>query len=149
MPRIVFWRRRSIERRRDGVVATHKTCFAVALGAMSMILPVSSLAMACQEDGGRKVRNPFEGNSAAVQAGHQLFNETCAHCHGPDAVTGIMERNLRHLSLRYGDATIETFCKTVLNGRPEKGMPTWQGKLDDDNIWKIYTWLETVQSTDD
>jgi mono/diheme cytochrome c family protein len=96
-----------------------------------------------------QVHNPFAGNAAAADAGHQLFNETCAHCHGPDAVTGITERNLRHLQLRYGDHMAETFHTTVSRGRPEKGMPTWEGTLDEDTIWKIYTYLQTVQATDD
>jgi mono/diheme cytochrome c family protein len=98
---------------------------------------------------GSQVRNPFAGDAAAAEAGHQLFNETCAHCHGPNAVTGLTERNLRHLQLRYGDHMAETFHTTVLQGRLEKGMPTWEGTLDEDTIWKIYTYLQTVQAADD
>jgi mono/diheme cytochrome c family protein len=89
--------------------------------------------------------NPFEGNATVVAEGHSLFNETCSHCHGPDAITPISERNLRKLRLRYGDQMIVTFHSTVENGRPDAGMPTWGGVIDEATIWKIYTYLETVQ----
>lgn len=91
------------------------------------------------------VKNPFEGQAAVAQEGHSLFNSTCAHCHGPDAITGISERNLRHFKLRYPDDVAATFYKTVTEGRPDKGMPTWGKALDDKTIWKIFTYLQTVQ----
>lgn len=90
-------------------------------------------------------KNPFEGQSAVAKEGRSLFNGTCAHCHGPDAITGMSERNLRHLKLRYPDDTASVFFKTVVEGRPEKGMPTWGKALDEKTIWKIFTYLETVQ----
>jgi polar amino acid transport system substrate-binding protein len=118
-----------------------------------LLLPlILGAGAACAQDlpsADSPVHNPFAGSQAAAQAGHALFNETCAHCHGPDAVTGISERNLRHLQLRYGDHMAETFHTTVLQGRLEKGMPTWAGTLDEDTIWKIYTYLQTIQATDD
>lgn len=114
-----------------------------------LLLPLILAAGAVAAQDLPSASNPYAGNAAAAQAGHQLFNETCAHCHGPDAITGIPERNLRHLQLRYGDHMAETFHTTVLRGRLEKGMPTWEGTLDDDTIWKIYTYLQTVQATDD
>ncbi|GAN77031.1 c-type cytochrome [Acidisphaera rubrifaciens] len=116
-----------------------RLCFPAAL-----LLPAAILLGAAEV-----VRNPYEGNVAAAAAGHKLFNETCAHCHGPDAVTGLPERNLRHLRLRYGDDMAQVFHTTVENGRPDKGMPTWGGALPETTIWKIYTWLETVQASDD
>lgn len=89
--------------------------------------------------------NPFEGNPVAAQEGHVLFNETCSHCHGPDAVTPLSERNLRKLARRYGDQMAETFHTTVVNGRPEMGMPIWGGVIDEITIWKIYSYIETIQ----
>ena len=115
----------------------------------STYLAALLLPAACLLGAAETVRNPYEGNAAAAAAGHRLFNETCAHCHGPDAVTGLPERNLRHLRLRYGDDMAQVFHTTVENGRPAKGMPTWGGALPETTIWKIYTWLETVQASDD
>jgi polar amino acid transport system substrate-binding protein len=85
------------------------------------------------------------GDKAQVQEGRSLFNETCAHCHGPDAVTGLSERNLRHLRARYGADMHDVFTSTVMNGRPDKGMPVWGEVLDAKTIDKIYSYLETIQ----
>jgi mono/diheme cytochrome c family protein len=84
-------------------------------------------------------------NPARVQEGRSLFNQTCAHCHGPDAVTGLSERNLRHLKARYGDDMHDVFTSTVMNGRPDKGMPVWGEVLDTKTIDTIYSYLETIQ----
>lgn len=82
---------------------------------------------------------------ARVQEGRSLFNQTCAHCHGPDAVTGLSERNLRHLNARYGTDMHDVFTSTVMNGRPDKGMPVWGEALDAKTIDAIYSFLETIQ----
>jgi len=82
---------------------------------------------------------------ATIEEGHSLFNQTCAHCHGPDASTGLPERNLRHLRARYGDDMHSVFETTVMNGRPDKGMPVWSGVLDAKTIESIYRYLETIQ----
>jgi mono/diheme cytochrome c family protein len=84
-------------------------------------------------------------NPARVREGRSLFNQTCAHCHGPDAVTGLSERNLRHLKARYGDDMHDVFTSTVMNGRPDKGMPVWGEVLDTKTIDTIYSYLETIQ----
>jgi polar amino acid transport system substrate-binding protein len=84
-------------------------------------------------------------SAAAVKEGRSLFNQTCAHCHGPDAATGQSERNLRRLRARYGDDMPNVFRSTVMNGRPDKGMPVWGEVLDEKTIDRIYDYLVTVQ----
>jgi mono/diheme cytochrome c family protein len=38
------------------------------------------------------------------------------------------------------------FYITLNIGRVEKGMPIWKGVLSEDVMWKIYTYLQTVQA---
>lgn len=85
--------------------------------------------------------------SSAVDgaAGHKLFNENCAHCHGPDAVQGERRRNLRLLQRRYGDEVHEAFMATVTHGRANKGMPNWSGILSTDEFNEIFAFLMSVQ----
>lgn len=92
--------------------------------------------------------NPYEGREDLVEEGGSLLNQYCSHCHGPWAVQGERPRDLRRLSLRYGDDASSTFYTTVQNGRMEKGMPYWKGILEDDTIWKIYTFLQSIQIED-
>ena len=91
--------------------------------------------------------NPFEGDAKAVEAGQSLFNQNCERCHGPNAVTALMPRNLRRLRARHGGDMAASFYATVQAGRPAKGMPSWKGVIDDGDLWRIYTFLESVQES--
>jgi polar amino acid transport system substrate-binding protein len=89
---------------------------------------------------------PKPANKAqAVAAGHELFNENCEHCHGPDAVEGVEQRNLRHLYQRYGDKMDQVFMVTVTHGRVTKGMPNWSGILSQAQLRQILAFLHSVQ----
>ncbi len=80
-----------------------------------------------------------------VAEGREIFNGTCAHCHGPDAVQSERRINLRLLHHRYGDDMHDVFLTTVTKGRPAKGMPTWEGVFTEQDFAKIYAFLITVQ----
>jgi mono/diheme cytochrome c family protein len=83
-----------------------------------------------------------------IAAGKEAFNGTCAHCHGPDAVQGVKKIDLRRLTLRYGDGAHNMYWKTVHEGRPSKGMPTWKGVFSDEQFEQIYAFLSSVQSNE-
>jgi polar amino acid transport system substrate-binding protein len=80
-----------------------------------------------------------------VAAGQKLFNQNCAHCHGPNAVQGEQRRNLRLLKQRYGDEMPQTFIYTVTHGRVSKGMPNWSGIISIEEFHKILAFLTSVQ----
>ena len=84
-------------------------------------------------------------SGSVVAEGREIFNGTCAHCHGPDAVQSERRINLRLLQHRYGDDMHEVFHTTVTKGRPAKGMPTWEGVFTEDDFAKIYAFLSTIQ----
>jgi len=91
--------------------------------------------------------NPFEGRADVVPEGRSLFNQYCSHCHGPNAIQGERPRDLRRLNIRHGQQQApRVFYETANRGRPDKGMPTWNGILTDDKLWRIFTFLETVQT---
>nr|WP_164940585.1 transporter substrate-binding domain-containing protein [Bradyrhizobium zhanjiangense] len=84
-------------------------------------------------------------NAETIGAGKEIFNGTCAHCHGPDAIQSERKIDLRLLRHRYGDDMRDTFWKTVHEGRPAKGMPAWKEVYTDDQFDSIYSFLLTVQ----
>jgi polar amino acid transport system substrate-binding protein len=88
---------------------------------------------------------PLVAETSAVAAGHSLFNDNCEHCHGPDAVTGVEQRNLRHLAVRYGSKMDQVFLYTVTHGRPTKGMPNWSGILTQAQFRNILAYLHSIQ----
>ena len=93
-----------------------------------------------------QIENPFAGRADLVAEGRSLFNQYCSHCHGPNAVQGERPRDLRRLNIRYGDKASSVFYETVSTGRMDLGMPVWKGVLTDDVLWRIFTYLQTVQT---
>ncbi len=91
-------------------------------------------------------QQPAAADPAEVAAGKELFNGTCAHCHGTDAVQETKNINLRLLHHRYGDRMDQVFFTTVENGRPAKGMPPWKGVFSQQDFTKILAFLKTVQT---
>lgn len=87
-----------------------------------------------------------EPGAETVGAGKEIFNGTCAHCHGPDAIQSERKIDLRLLRHRYGEDMRKTFWTTVHEGRPTKGMPAWKEVFTDDQFDNIYSFLLTVQS---
>jgi polar amino acid transport system substrate-binding protein len=81
-----------------------------------------------------------------IAEGRSLFNQYCAHCHGPNAIQGERPLDLRRLTLRYGREAPAVFDDTVSKGRLDKGMPVWKGVLSDEKLRRIFIYLQTVQT---
>jgi mono/diheme cytochrome c family protein len=82
-------------------------------------------------------------NPELVSAGKEIFNGTCAHCHGPDAVQSERRIDLRLLQNRYGEDMRSKYWTTVHEGRPAKGMPAWKEVFSDDQFESIFAFLLT------
>ncbi len=119
----------------------------VSSAAIAAVLSISSAGPAWPEDEAARPTNPYEGRSDLVPEGKSLFNQYCSHCHGPNAQQGERPRDLRRLKIRYGHDAISVFYTTTNNGRMDKGMPPWRGVLSDDVTWRIFTYLQTMQTT--
>ena len=89
---------------------------------------------------------PGASNEERVREGKEVFNGTCAHCHGPNAEQAERKIDLRLLHHRYKDSMEEMFFKTVTNGRPSKGMPSWKDVFTEDQFVSIFAFLKTVQA---
>jgi cytochrome c oxidase cbb3-type subunit 3 len=90
------------------------------------------------------LKNPYAGDEAAAMDGRQLFVwYNCAGCHGGHAGGG-MGPSLRDSLWRYGNSDAQLFA-TITEGRPQ-GMPTWGGKIPEEQIWKIITYIRTLNT---
>jgi len=110
------------------------------------LVTIPIFATGADDAGSARPVNPYAGKKEVVPEGASLLNQYCSHCHGPNAVQGERVRDLRRLNIRYGQDMIVTFWNTVQKGRMDKGMPVWGGVLPDETLWKIYTFLQSIQT---
>ncbi|WP_417530104.1 cytochrome c-550 PedF [Marinobacter lipolyticus] len=93
-----------------------------------------------------RTENPFrEGNehadynAQAVEVGESAYAGNCAGCHGIRAMSGGLTPDLRELT-EWDD---EYYVTRVLNGT-DRGMPSWKKTLDQNAIWAIRTYVESL-----
>jgi cytochrome c oxidase cbb3-type subunit III len=80
-----------------------------------------------------------------LEAGKGAYLQNCAACHGQNA-EGMVGPNLTDEYWLHGGEVNEVF-KTVKYGVTSKGMVAWQGKLSDDQILEVASYLLTLQGT--
>lgn len=90
--------------------------------------------------------NPFreggshgDANSEAVKIGESAYAGNCASCHGIRAMSGGLTPDLRELS-EWDD---EYYMSRVQKGT-DRGMPAWKDTLDQNAIWAIRTYVESL-----
>ena len=74
-----------------------------------------------------------------------VFNNKCSHCHGANGASPVQERDLRKLTIRYKDQWKDVAYNTISKGRPDYGMPAWNGIIPDEEIKSLIEFLATVQ----
>lgn len=80
-----------------------------------------------------------------ADVGRTFFNNSCSHCHGTNGASPVSERDVRRLRLRYKDNWQEVARTTILNGRPQLGMPTWKGTTAEAELDNIIAFFGTIQ----
>jgi mono/diheme cytochrome c family protein len=89
-----------------------------------------------------QLRNPYEGDSAAVKAGGKLFDRECAACHGKDA-QGIGKAPPLVLPHVYRAAPGALFW-VLRNGSLKRGMPSY-AHLPEQQRWQIVSYLKSLR----
>lgn len=87
----------------------------------------------------------FSGDREAISEGRLEFNVHCSHCHAQNAQSAEQRVDLRRLRIRYSDKWQQVALTTILEGRSDRGMPTWKYALSAEKVQKILAFLETVQ----
>jgi len=102
----------------------------------------SHLAVGQQLPPGAVPHNPKANDPATIKAGEALFGAmNCDGCHGAGA-PGFIGPALADGRWRYGGSDAEVFA-SIFYGRP-KGMPAFGGKLGDDGVWTLVTYLKSL-----
>jgi len=87
--------------------------------------------------------NPFRGDRQSAAEGERTFGVmNCDGCHGGGAV-GWVGPSLRDGRWRYGGADGDIF-QSIYYGQPH-GMPAYGGLLPPTAIWKLVTYLQSLE----
>jgi cytochrome c oxidase cbb3-type subunit III len=93
---------------------------------------------------GLALRNPHEGDPAAIATGAKLFIAyNCLDCHGADG-SGAMGPSLADGRWHFGGAPAEVF-ESIYQGRPE-GMPAWGSLISPDQIWMLVSYVRSLEA---
>ena len=103
--------------------------------------------------------NPYRGDPAAIEPGHQAYNTHCASCHGMNASQPTPDapdlRRLNSFCNRLREPALKTHClsdvdthflNSVHEGKVRAGvryMPAWKGVLSDQTVWRIRSFIES------
>jgi len=90
----------------------------------------------------QEFRPPSNMSSPAMIAeGRAFFNRRCAgSCHGVDGQEGFNGPILTGKT--YLDPPY-TFA-ILISGRPGSAMPSWKGRLSDDELWKVIAFVSSL-----
>jgi mono/diheme cytochrome c family protein len=86
--------------------------------------------------------NPYQGQTDAIAAGRNIFEEHCAKCHGQNA-EGVKKRPSLRTERIQRQATEGDLHWLLVNGSVKKGMPPW-AKLPDPQLWQLVTYLKSL-----
>jgi cytochrome c oxidase cbb3-type subunit 3 len=85
----------------------------------------------------------YESNTQAIAEGQRLFNwYNCVGCHFHGA--GGMGPPLMDQHWIYG-GRLDQIYASIVQGRP-KGMPSWSGKIPDNEIWEIAAYVKSLSA---
>jgi mono/diheme cytochrome c family protein len=90
---------------------------------------------------GSELTNPFAGEATAITEGEQAYlNSDCSGCHGTDGKNEVF----RDLST-VNDKADGVLFVSIRDGIDGTSMNSYGGRLDEDQIWKMVTWIKTIE----
>jgi cytochrome c oxidase cbb3-type subunit 3 len=85
---------------------------------------------------------PYQRDSAAIATGKLLYAAyNCVGCHAPEGGGG-MGPPFSDAEWIYGSDP-ESVYESIVEGRAN-GMPTWSGKIPEDEIWRIVAYVRSL-----
>lgn len=119
------------------------------IGLVAMNLPQDKPEPWPVPDKYKTMKNPVKDDATAVKMGGMLYKRHCASCHGRTGLgDGPKARGLETFAGDFSGAYFqnqadgEHFYKT-LKGR--KDMPGYEGKVSEEDIWSIVSYMRTFK----
>lgn len=85
-------------------------------------------------------------NEEGTKLGAVVYEENCLSCH-EEKGKGDIGPNLTDEYWMHAKGTPSTIYEVILNGREDKGMPTWKEDLTKDEILQVVKYLMAIKNT--
>ena len=92
-------------------------------------------------------QNPFAGDPAAAELGRLQFRMACAGCHGLRATGGRSGPDLTRGTFAAGSTETDLY-RVISNGVPGTEMPAFTGRLEDDERWRVVSYVHSLSPHD-
>lgn len=109
-------------------------------------VPATDVPTAQDKDGAapaKPVTSAPEGSQSINVT--QLYEQTCAKCHGSKAEGGGAGTKSLQSRDKFGQELDKPFFDAIKNGVPEMGMEAYGGSLSDETIWALVVHLRELQ----
>jgi len=93
------------------------------------------------------VKNPVAGDAKAVESGRLQFWMACAGCHGLRASGGRSGPDLTRGTFAAGNTEADLY-RVISDGVPGTEMPAFTGRLQDDERWRLVSYLHSLAPHD-
>lgn len=112
-----------------------------------LLIALFSVAASAAQAQNNPSANPYNDNVAAIEEGRGLYNSTCTGCHGANGAAGEIGPGLAIPGRSYSRNSDAQIFNAIKNGIASTVMPAQQGKLSDDQIWKITAYVKGLRGT--
>lgn len=100
-------------------------------------------ALAAAAPSGPAALAQLASDPKAVEAGHEVFKQNCASCHGMEA-QGLVGPNLTDKFWLHGGKPDEIKA-IIAAGKLDKGMPAWEPVLGPDRVQKVTAYVVSLK----
>jgi putative heme-binding domain-containing protein len=93
------------------------------------------------------MKNPFAEDAKALESGRLQFRMACAGCHGLRATGGRSGPDLTRGTFAAGNTEADLY-RVISDGVPGTEMPAFTGRLQDDERWRLVSYLHSLSPRD-
>src|SRR6266699_2894724 len=115
-----------------------------------LLVCLGGMAIAQGNPDAAKVKNPAPATPESVAAGKQIYQKSCATCHGLNGEGGPgndlipAAPNLTDDKWDHGSTDGEIFDVTKNGVAPDFNMIPWKDQLKDPDIWNVVNYLRSI-----
>jgi mono/diheme cytochrome c family protein len=115
------------------------------LGAAFCLIALADISLRAEAPSDNSLKNPFAGNAEAIATGKAIFEAVCAgYCHATEGSKRSGRcPNLFDCEWKHGGGDGEVF-HSVTEGVPKTEMVGFKGRLPDDILWKVISYLRSA-----